>query len=169
MWFNFPFMPSVFLAKALNCTSWKCRNCQTQFVILHIWRGDVLKSPWIICNLPKSHSKSVFDLYGECWSMPCTQIVSLALTISLFYVHSSLTSLHFIAQLIIKHTPIHSHASVHAHHTHTHAYTHILSSVWWGVWTAPTDCASLPLCSGVPVVPSPIAVNATIWCATWTS
>lgn len=53
MWFNFPFMPSVFLAKALNCTSWKCRNCQIQFVIPHIWRGDVLKSPWIICNLLK--------------------------------------------------------------------------------------------------------------------
>lgn len=88
-------------------------------------------------------------------------------------------SLHFIAQLIIKCTHTRTcicacrplmHAHIHTHkRTHTHAHTHTLSSVWWGVWTAPTDCASLPLCSGVPVVPSPIAVNATIWCATWTS
>lgn len=88
-------------------------------------------------------------------------------------------SLHFIAQLIIKctHTRtcicacrplMHAHIRTHKR-THTRAHTHTLSSVWWGVWTAPTDCASLPLCSGVPVVPSPIAVNATIWCATWTS
>lgn len=88
-------------------------------------------------------------------------------------------SLHFIAQLIIKCTHTRTcicacrplmHAHTHTHKcTHTRAHTHTLSSVWWGVWTAPTDCASLPLCSGVPVVPSPIAVNATIWCATWTS
>lgn len=61
----------------------------------------------------------------------------------------------------------HLYASVHA--LHTRVNTHMHCSVCWGVWTAPTDCASLPLYSGVPVVPSPIAVNATIWCATWTS
>lgn len=124
--------------------------------------------------LPSSNSRCLFDLYGTFLRL-CMYLVPRdgQSGLSAFFgsiLHTVISSsLHFIDQLIIKHTPIPSRACTPHTHAHTHAYTHILSSVWWGVWTAPTDCASLPLCSGVPVVPSPIAVNATIWCATWTS
>lgn len=40
-------------------------------------------------------------------------------------------------------------------HIQTHTHTHSHSSVWQEVWLASTGCASLPLCSGVPVVPPP--------------
>lgn len=74
-----------------------------------------------------------------------------------------------VCMLIYSHASVYVDLTAHTHTQTTHMHARILSSVWWGVWTAPTDCASLPLCSGVPVVPFPIAVNATIWCATWTS
>lgn len=45
----------------------------------------------------------------------------------------------------------------HGAHVFAHTYAHALSlsSVWQEVWLASTGCASLPLCSGVPVVSPP--------------
>lgn len=157
-------------------------NCQMRSLIPNICSFSEIASKFLgmpidnIQCLKFSDSFLSFLVFFKPVDAPHAALLEIT-SLVVFYILLISISLYFIAQLIITYTPIHIHPCVHTTHTHahsrapapTHAHTHILPSVWWGVWTAPTDCASLPLCSGVPVVPSPIAVNATIWCATWTS